>query len=113
MNAIDDLLRQSRVLDLGPLPAPQLAPDATVDQALQLLVRGRRGAVVAVEGDQPVGIFTERDVLYRLSGGLLTSRKERNLAALRDVMSKPAVCIGRRESLLEAIETMAITTAQL
>ena len=60
------VLQQSALLDLGPLPAPRLTPVATVQQALQFLVRGRRGAIVVVEGLRPVGIFTERDVVYRI-----------------------------------------------
>ena len=77
MNRVRDLIRQSRVLDLGPLPAPRLEPSVTVHQALPFLVRGRRGAIVIVEGTRPVGIFTERDVLYRLPGGMFTSPEER------------------------------------
>ena len=106
MNAIADLIRATRVVDLGPLPAPHLAPGATVYQAVQSLSRGRRGAVIAVENDLPVGIFTERDVLYRLQGDLLRPGEVQKKTPLRDVMSKPVVCIPRTTTLLEAIETM-------
>ena len=53
-----------------------------------------------------MGIFTERDVLYRLRGGLLKSKERRKGTALREVMSSPAVTVHRQASLLEAIETM-------
>ena len=107
MKLIRDLIRESLVLDLGPLPAPRLAPGATVRQTLQILSRGRRGAVVAVDDELvPVGIFTERDVLYRLRGGLLASKEELNKTALREVMSQPPVTIRRQATLLEAIGTM-------
>ncbi len=106
MKAVHDLIDENRVLDLGPLPAPQLAPNATIHQTLQLLVRGRRGAVVIVEGPRPVGIFTERDVLYRLPSGLFTSRKNRRRTLLREVMSQPPVTVRRQTKLVEAIETM-------
>lgn len=94
------------MLDLGPLPAPRLEPKATVHQTLQFLARGRRGAVVVVDGLRPVGIFTERDVLYRLRGGLLVSRQKRKTTQLRDVMSSPVSTIRRQATLYEAIETM-------
>ncbi|HXV77346.1 MAG TPA: CBS domain-containing protein, partial [Candidatus Polarisedimenticolaceae bacterium] len=63
MRSLRQLFDDSQVLDLGPLPAPSLEPSATVQQALQALVRGRRGAVVVTRGVEPVGIFTERDAL--------------------------------------------------
>ena len=106
MNSLRDLIRENKVLDLGPLPAPRLAPNATVHQALQFLVRGRRGAIVVVTGSRPVGIFTERDVLYRLPGGLFTSREHRNRVPLGEVMSQPPVTVRRSDPVAEAIELM-------
>ncbi len=105
VNALRDLIADNRVLDLGPLPAPRLAPNATMHQALQFLVRGRRGAIVVVEGMRPVGIFTERDVLHRLPAGQL-SRESRDKTPLSEVMSRPPVTIQRKASLRDAIETM-------
>lgn len=106
MDRVRDLIRESRVMDLGPLPAPRLAPDVTVHQALQFLVRGRRGAIVIVEELRPVGIFTERDVVYRLTGGMLTSEERRRTTLVRDVMSKPPATTPRRAKLVEAMQTM-------
>lgn len=105
MNPVRDLIRESRVLDLGPLPAPRLAPNVTIHQALQFLARGRRGAIVVLENNRPIGIFTERDVLNRFAGGL--SREERIRTPLAEVMSKPPVTVRRQAKLVEAIETMA------
>ncbi len=107
MSTVGDLIRQNTVLDLGPLPAPRLTPNATVHQGLQFLMRGRRGAIVIVEELVPVGIFTERDVVYRLSSDILTSRETRRRMPLSEVMSKPPVTIRRRATLQEALETMA------
>jgi len=106
VDTIREVLRQSTLLDLGLLPAPRLAPVATVQQALQFLVRGRRGAIVVVEGLRPVGIFTERDVVYRVPTGLFTSRDERLHTPLRDLMSQPPVTVRRQTTLAEAVETM-------
>jgi CBS domain-containing protein len=107
VNPLRELIRDSLVMDLGPLPAPRLAPRATVYQALQFLLRGRRGAVVAVEGARPVGIFTERDVLIRLPEGLFALRDRLRTAPLDEVMSKPPLTVKRQETLLEAIRSMA------
>ena len=106
MNRIRDLIRQTRVLDLGPLPAPRLPANATVLQALQMLVRARRGAVVVVEGAVPVGVFSERDVLSEKHGELFASRDKVRQTPLESVMSKPPVTVHRQAMLLEAIENM-------
>lgn len=42
------------------------APDKTVSQAARLMAGKDAGAVLVVEGDQLIGIFTERDVVFRV-----------------------------------------------
>lgn len=101
---LHDLLRETPVLELGPLPAPRLRPTATVAQAIKMLARGRRGAVVAVEGLKPVGIFTERDVVERLTPRVDEAERQRLL--IRDHMSAPPVTVHRQASLHAAIEAM-------
>ena len=41
-------------------------PDATVAKAAQLMARRKVGAVLVLEHDALVGIFTERDVVFRV-----------------------------------------------
>ncbi|MEE8525434.1 MAG: CBS domain-containing protein [Thermoanaerobaculia bacterium] len=43
-----------------------VAPDATVAEAIALLRREKQGCVLVQDGDQLVGILTERDVLTRV-----------------------------------------------
>jgi len=107
MNALHDLIRQNRVLELGPLPAPRLAPTATIHEALQFLVRGRRGAIVLVQKMRPVGIVTERDIIYRLSGELLTSRRERARMPVSRIMSRPPLVVQQQDGLLDALQVMS------
>jgi CBS domain-containing protein len=103
---LHDALGHSRILDLGPLPAPRLPPNTTVHQALPFIVRARRGGVVVVEGTHPVGIFTERDVVRLLADPARGSVEARQQTALRDVMSQPLRTARRQETLVQAIETM-------
>ena len=42
------------------------APDATVAKAAELMARRKVGAVLVLEHDALVGIFTERDVVFRV-----------------------------------------------
>ena len=106
MTTLAELLAEARVLDLGPLPAPRLAPSAALQQVLPFLARGRRGAVVAVDGNRPVGIFTERDVVRRLADGSLGSGEERSRIALREVMSGPPITARRQATLADATRRM-------
>jgi CBS domain-containing protein len=106
MNNLRELINEHRVVDLGPLPAPRLAPTASLQQALPFLVRGRRGAIVAVEGDRPVGILSERDVLERLPEGQLGDPEARRRTRLAEVMTQPPVAIPRQASLAEAVAVM-------
>ncbi|HUP25731.1 MAG TPA: CBS domain-containing protein [Thermoanaerobaculia bacterium] len=106
MPLLRELVRDSRVLELGLLPAPRVPPAATVQQALQLLVRARRGAVVIVGPElEPLGIFTERDVLQRCGKAELEPEGRRT-TSIQDLMSHPPVTIRRQATLLEAIAAM-------
>ena len=101
-----ELIRECRVLELGPLPAPRLAPNATVRQAVQLLVRARRGAIVVVGSRlEPLGIFTERDVLHRCCGGSLRPEALRS-TPIEAAMSRPPATIRRQATLLDAVVEM-------
>ena len=72
-----------------------------------MMARARRGAVVIVDGMKPVGIFTERDVLNRLTPDQMTSAEERARTRLRDVMTHPVTQVRRRVSLREAVTLMS------
>ena len=106
MKTLHDALGQSRILDLGPLPAPRLPPNTTVHQALPFIVRARRGGVVVVEGARPVGIFTERDVVRLLADPVRGTVEARQHTPLREVMSQPLRTARRQETLVQAVETM-------
>jgi CBS domain-containing protein len=69
-----------------------------------MLVRGRRGGVVVVEGARPVGIYTERDVLQ--ARGVAGPRERTGRTPLGSVMTRPVVTVRRDATLREAIESM-------
>ncbi len=46
--------------------AQSIPPDATVGEATAMMARERIGSVVVVEGDRPIGIVTESDLLRRV-----------------------------------------------
>jgi CBS domain-containing protein len=73
-----------------------------VRDAVSRLAQGRIGALPVLEGGNVVGIFSERDVVYRL--------EEMGPAFLDctvgDVMTAPAIAVGPETTVLEALGLM-------
>jgi len=75
---------------------------ATVRQAVELLAERRIGALPVMQGEQVAGIFSERDVLYRLAeeGALCLDRQ------VGEVMTSTPVTISPDTSFIEALGLM-------
>ena len=77
-------------------------PDKTVSQAARLMAAKNAGAVLVIEGDQLVGIFTERDVVFRvIAPGL-----EPKATLLREVMTADPKTLGPTHSYGHALVLM-------
>jgi CBS domain-containing protein len=76
--------------------------DRLVSEAIDLLARHRIGALPVIDSSSVVGIFSERDVIYKLRefgpGALSLS--------VRDVMTAPAVTVTPQTGALEALSLM-------
>ncbi len=72
--------------------------------ACKIMKDNRIGCVIVVEesnNTNPVGIITERDILYNLSSS------DTNLhISVNEIMSKPIVTIQETQSLIDALNTM-------
>lgn len=77
--------------------------DMTVRAASQLMAAKRVGALLIVEGDSLVGIFTERDALNKVLAGKLDADK----TALKQVMVSHLQTIGADRPLAHALLMMA------
>jgi len=80
-------------------------PDATVLDAIKVLAEKDIGALIVIEDDKPVGIFTERDYARKV---YLRGRSSLE-TAVRDIMVAPVVC-ARPDQTIE--ECMAVMTAK-
>jgi CBS domain-containing protein len=82
---VKDILKQKgqRVVTIG--------TESTIQEAIDLLVRESIGALVVVEGQVPVGIVTERDVLRASAGGSspFTERGVRSIMTARLILGDP------------------------
>lgn len=77
--------------------------EKTVEMAAKRMREERIGSVLVSEKEQPVGIVTERDILYRVVAG----GKDPSKLKLRDIMSKPLATIDANAKVKEAIAMMA------
>jgi len=80
-----------------------IAPSMSVFEALQKMAEFDVGALVVLEGDRLVGIFSERDYARKLILHGKSSKETR----VEDIMTTRVVCIGPDRS---AEECMALMT---
>lgn len=77
-------------------------PDATVAHAAELMRSNHVGAVLVVEGERLVGIFTERDAVYRV----MASGRDPSVTPLGDVMTRDPRTVEHDETLGYALMLM-------
>ena len=78
------------------------APHASVGQAARLMKEGKVGAVLVFEEDLLVGIFTERDALFRVIARGLDPES----TVLRDVMTRDPTTVAPDETFGYALLLM-------
>jgi len=78
-------------------------PDSSVKEVVATMNKFDIGSIVVVQGDRPVGIITERDILRRIVEPCLAPE---TLTA-RQVMSSPVLTINETASVDEAARFMA------
>jgi CBS domain-containing protein len=76
-------------------------PDQTAAEAIRTMLDAGVGSVVVCEGPEPVGIFTERDVLKLAGAGTAFGT-----VLLRDVMTPNPLTISADDGVLEAAQLM-------
>ena len=95
------VLSLSVEINMRPAPPTVSALDVT-STVMDLMAKENVGSIVVVENSQPVGIVTEKDMLYRV----LKAGKNLELTLVKDVMSKPLVTIDAERTIADALETM-------
>lgn len=80
---------------------PSMPPETSLSHALERMIFERWDYVVVAEGEQALGIITERDI-----PGLLTARADAEALTLQQVMSFPVKTIRHDASLFDAVKQM-------
>lgn len=77
-------------------------PVTTVLEAVDEMCRARVGALLVRDGETPVGILSERDLLTRI----VLARRDPATTRVADIMTSDVVCIGCDESPEHAMAVM-------
>jgi len=79
-----------------------IAETASVYDAIKLMAEKHIGAVVVTEGDEIVGIMTERDYARKV---VLMARSSKD-TPLREIMTSSVICVGPSQSSEECMAVM-------
>lgn len=90
-----------RVKDIMKRNVLVLSKEATIKDALDLMVENSAGSVIILENEKIVGIVTERDILRRV----LSQSKSLD-TKIKEVMTKNVITISPDEKIEKAAEIM-------
>ena len=94
--------RVADILKYKNAPLHSIGPEASVNDAIETMVRHGIGSLVVMHGGEMVGIFTERDVLRRVAlTGLPT-----HMTPLSQVMSRDVTVVEPDLTVEECMERM-------
>lgn len=79
-----------------------VSPGTTIAEAIEKMQRGHFGCVLVIERGKPVGIFTERDVLFKLA----MKGKDWNKVKIAEYMTPDPDCLPVDASIAFALNMM-------
>ena len=91
-----------KILEARNRPPITVSPEATVFDAVKLMQEKDIGAVMVVEGNKLVGIFTERDCLHKITAGEMSPRetKVRNIMTGKVRFVTPVITVSEGLALM-------------
>jgi CBS domain-containing protein len=96
-------MKTARLLLAGkPAGVVSVEPDASVYDALVLMAEKNVGALVVLEGQKLVGIFSERDYARKV---ILLGKSSKEMP-VRDIMTHKVVCVTPAQKVDECMELM-------
>lgn len=91
-----------KVGDLATTTVLAVGPRESLRAAARVMTNGRAGSAVVLEGDQLVGILTERDILGAVAGG-----QDLDQTRVEQAMTSDVVTVGPDWEVYEATAEMA------
>ena len=105
-DAAEGLARSVMEDNLGRLDQDEsiaVAPETPALDVAQLMKNSNSGCALVVEGGKLVGIFTEHDVLKRVTGG-----GSLNAVTVKELMSANPETLNEKDSVAEALNKMSL-----
>jgi CBS domain-containing protein len=103
-NAFTEHLMNDHLGEVSGKDAPVVAPGDPLAFAIHLMQRRETGAVLVVDGDDLVGVLTERDILLKAAG----DKADLNAIAVRDIMTPDPVILREEDTLAVALHKMSV-----
>lgn len=91
-----------KVIRIAQVPPPTVTVDATVLEAVWSMQNARTGATAVLEGEQLVGIFSERDVMLRV----VAAQRDASTTKVDRVMTSPVKSVPEDHDAGDALELM-------
>ena len=91
-----------RVIKIAQVPPPTVRMDATVLEAVWSMQNARTGATAVLEGEQLVGMFSERDVMLRV----VAAQRDASATQVQQVMTSPVKSVTEEQDAGDALELM-------
>lgn len=98
---LEQTITRETIKVLSPRPQYAIDPDTTVSEAVQSLVDKKIGCLLVEEAGELVGIFTERDVLNRISENPRLMSQP-----VRDFMTRSPTTVRMDDSMAYALHAM-------
>jgi CBS domain-containing protein len=92
----------SQIMERKGSQVVSVARQAPVLEAIRVMAEHHIGAVLVMEGDQLLGILSERDYARKV---ILQGRSSHD-TAVAVIMSSPVVCVGPHDSVAECMSIM-------
>lgn len=92
------------ISNLEPRTPVTVGPEDTVERCLELLCKHHIGCVLVVLEDRPIGIFTERDVVKKVT---FPARDPKKLL-VREVMTPNPECLRADDRVVVALNRMMV-----
>jgi CBS domain-containing protein len=92
-----------RVRDLMTSEVVTVEPQTSIVEAARRMIQQEKGPLPVVEGDRPIAMVTDRDIIARV----VAEGRDPNSLAVRDIATHALVTIGPDQAVEEAFRLMA------
>ncbi|MBN2329402.1 MAG: CBS domain-containing protein [Candidatus Omnitrophica bacterium] len=97
-------IKEDKLYELHPKLSIRVAPDMPVEDVIQTMVDKKVGAVLIVENNELIGIFSERDIIRRVA----LDYDQAADRPIRDYMTKNPVKLSINDTIAFALNHMDV-----